>query len=97
MGEINYWLSWKRLLDVNAQRCTIDWKAEFGNPRTVELEIGCGNGAWMFTYESPLGILGRIADRLFLARYLRSFLIERNRVIKATAESGTWRQYLRHA
>jgi len=48
-----------------------------------------------FAYESPLGILGRIADILFLERYLRSFLIERNRVIKAAAESDGWRQYVR--
>jgi ligand-binding SRPBCC domain-containing protein len=51
----------------------------------------------VFTYESPLGLLGRLADILFLARYLRKFLIERNRVIKATAESDAWRQYLRNA
>jgi ligand-binding SRPBCC domain-containing protein len=48
-----------------------------------------------FAYESPLGILGRIADILFLERYLRSFLIERNRVIKAAAQSDGWRQYVR--
>ena len=50
----------------------------------------------VFTYESPLGILGRIADYLFLERYMRSFLIERNRVIKATAESDAWNQYVRN-
>ena len=48
----------------------------------------------VFTYESPLGILGRIADFLFLEHYMRSFLIERNRVIKATAESNAWRRYI---
>jgi ligand-binding SRPBCC domain-containing protein len=51
----------------------------------------------VFTYESPLGILGRIADFVFLERYMRSFLIERNRVIKATAESDAWNQYVRNA
>ena len=51
----------------------------------------------VFTYESPLGVLGRIADFLFLERYLRSFLIERNRVIKATAESDAWKQYIPNA
>jgi ligand-binding SRPBCC domain-containing protein len=59
-----------------------------------------GSGITMrdvFTYESPLGILGRIADFLFFERYLRSFLIERNRVIKATAESDAWKQYIRSA
>lgn len=48
----------------------------------------------VFTYESPLGILGRLADSLFLESYMRSFLIERNRVIKDTAESDAWKQYL---
>jgi ligand-binding SRPBCC domain-containing protein len=57
-----------------------------------------GSGTRMrdvFTFESPLGFLGRIADFLFLTRYMRSFLIERNRVIKAAAESDDWKQYIR--
>jgi ligand-binding SRPBCC domain-containing protein len=49
----------------------------------------------VFTYESPLGLLGRAADLLFLKRYLRSFLVERNRVIKAVSESDGWKRYLR--
>ena len=48
----------------------------------------------LFSYESPLGILGRIAEFLFLDRYMRSLLIERNRIIKATAESDAWVQYI---
>jgi ligand-binding SRPBCC domain-containing protein len=48
----------------------------------------------VFTYESPLGALGRIADWLFLEHYMRSFLIERNRVIKTTAESVDWQKYI---
>ena len=51
----------------------------------------------VFSYESPLGFLGRIADVLFLERYMRSFILERNRVLKATAESDTWTQFLRDA
>ncbi len=56
-----------------------------------------GNGTIMrdvFTFESPLGILGRLADWLFLTRYMRAFLIERNRVIKTTAESDAWKRYV---
>ena len=59
-----------------------------------------GGGTTMrdvFSFLSPLGILGRIADSLFLTRYMKSFLIERNRVIKATAESDDWNQYIRNA
>jgi len=48
----------------------------------------------VFTYESPLGIVGRFADFLFLERYMRAFLMERHRVIKAAAESDAWLQYI---
>lgn len=48
----------------------------------------------IFSYEAPLSIVGRMAERLFLDRYLRSFLIERNRVIKRAAESDAWMEYL---
>jgi ligand-binding SRPBCC domain-containing protein len=47
-----------------------------------------------FTYRSPLGPLGVLADRLFLTRYMRRFLSERARILKAAAESEEWRQYL---
>ena len=47
-----------------------------------------------FSFESPLGVLGRIANALVLTRYMRAFLLERNRVIKATAESDDWRRYI---
>ena len=48
----------------------------------------------VFSFESPLGFLGRLVDTLLLERYLRSFLVERNGVIKATAESDEWHKYL---
>ena len=48
----------------------------------------------VFIFQSPLGILGRVADCLFLERHMKSFLIERNRVIKATAESADWKRYI---
>jgi ligand-binding SRPBCC domain-containing protein len=47
-----------------------------------------------FAFESPYGILGHAANRLFLTRYMRAFLVERNRVIKATAESDDWKRYI---
>lgn len=50
----------------------------------------------VFSFQSPLGILGRTADFIFLTRYLRSFLVERHRAIKAAAESDDWNQYLRN-
>ena len=51
----------------------------------------------VFEFHSPLGIFGRAVDTLLLKRYLRSFLLERNRVIKSTAESDGWRRYLKTA
>lgn len=41
----------------------------------------------IFDYVSPLGILGRIADRMFLCSYLKELLIKRNSVIKEYAEN----------
>lgn len=42
----------------------------------------------VFTFESPLGFLGRFADWLFLARYMRKFLVERNAGLKSEAEAS---------
>ena len=41
----------------------------------------------VFEFESPLGILGRIFNKLILTRYMTKLLEERNRVIKEIAES----------
>lgn len=41
-----------------------------------------------FDYVSPLGILGKIADSLFLLSYLTDLLVKRNAVIKSYAESN---------
>ena len=40
----------------------------------------------LFDFQSPLGILGTIADKLVLGRYLRRLLTKRNELIKTTAE-----------
>jgi len=47
-----------------------------------------------FEFQSPLGILGRLADGIFLAAYLRKFLVRRNEILKRFAESEEWRRYL---
>jgi len=41
----------------------------------------------VFEFESPLGMLGRLANWLFLKRYMIRLIIERNKVIKEVAES----------
>lgn len=41
----------------------------------------------IFDYESPLGLLGKLADWLFLKRYMKRLLAKRNDVIKRHAEA----------
>lgn len=40
----------------------------------------------VFDYTSPYGMLGRIANILFLKRYMAKLLTERNRIVKEYAE-----------
>ena len=49
-----------------------------------------------FEFKSPFGILGGMVDRLFLASYMRRFIVERNKVLKQLAESTEWARYLGH-
>lgn len=49
----------------------------------------------VFDFDSPLGILGSLANALFLTRYMTRFLATRNSAIKAAAESDAWHQYVR--
>ena len=49
-----------------------------------------------FEFKSPLGVLGKIGDWLFLTSYMRRFIIRRNQVLKLLAESGEWSRYLEH-
>ena len=53
---------------------------EISNEDTVMQDV--------FMYASPFGFLGRIADALFLEKYMRRLLEERNAVIRAHAEVG---------
>ncbi|MCH6255382.1 SRPBCC family protein [Puniceicoccaceae bacterium K14] len=47
-----------------------------------------------FEYQAPLGFLGRIAESLFLTKYMKSFLKKRNEELKEMAESDRWRNYI---
>jgi ligand-binding SRPBCC domain-containing protein len=42
-----------------------------------------------FTFQAPLGVLGRVAEALFLTRYMRGLLLTRNRFLKQAAEADT--------
>jgi ligand-binding SRPBCC domain-containing protein len=47
------------------------------------------NGTLMidtFDYTSPFGVIGKMVDQMFLERYMKEFLITRNRYIKTIAE-----------
>lgn len=39
-----------------------------------------------FSYKSPFGIVGIIADRLFLEKYMRDFIVNRAKELKRIAE-----------
>lgn len=48
----------------------------------------------VFKFEAPLGVLGLLANKLFLQAYMTNFLKGRNRTLKEYAESGKWREVL---
>lgn len=48
----------------------------------------------IFDYKSPLGILGELADKIFLNNYMIELLNERNRIVKEFAESDKWKLIL---
>ncbi len=48
----------------------------------------------IFQFESPLGIIGRGFDRLVLTEYMQKLLLQRNAVIKSTAEGEQWKKVL---
>lgn len=51
----------------------------------------------VFTFSSPLGLLGSLFDRLILSKYLTRFLQRKNSFLKQIAESNTWQPYLKHS
>ena len=48
----------------------------------------------VFCFAAPLPVLGRLAEIVFLRRYMRALLHERNVVVKQIAESPDWTRYL---
>ncbi len=47
-----------------------------------------------FDYESPLGILGLLANKVFLKKYMTALLKKRNKIIKEFAESDKWKEII---
>lgn len=62
------------------------WFAPDGEKDTLMRDV--------FDFEAPLGVLGRLAEAIFLTRYMRRLLEKRNAVVKHVAESEAWRAYL---
>ena len=57
----------------------------------------CDNGTILidlFHFESPYGMLGQWFNNLYLTRYMRKLLEQRNKAIKEFAESGKWKKLL---
>ena len=48
----------------------------------------------VFDYQSPFGLLGKLADKLFLEKYMTKLLTQRNRAVKEFAESDKWKKIL---
>jgi ligand-binding SRPBCC domain-containing protein len=57
----------------------------------------CDNGTIvidLFHFESPYGMIGRWFNSLYLTKYMRQLLEQRNKTIKTYAESERWKKLL---
>jgi ligand-binding SRPBCC domain-containing protein len=57
----------------------------------------CDNGTIvidLFHFEAPYGVLGQWFNNLYLTKYLRKLLEQRNKTIKEYAESDRWKKLL---
>jgi ligand-binding SRPBCC domain-containing protein len=48
----------------------------------------------VFSFKSPYGVVGNIADALFLKHYMKRLLVQRNNIIKEYAETERWKSVL---
>lgn len=72
-------------------------RGAFKSMRHTHRFVVCQGGTTMvdeFEFRAPFGLLGWLVERFYLTRYLHQFLIERNRMLKQTAESEEWRRFL---
>lgn len=57
----------------------------------------CDNGTIMIDiieFEAPYGFVGNLCNRMFLTRYMRKLIEQRNRTIKEFAETDKWKKIL---
>lgn len=72
-------------------------KGDFKMMKHVHHFKPCDNGTLLidlFYFESPYGMIGRWINSVFLTRYIRKLLDQRNKTIKEYAESGKWKNLL---
>jgi ligand-binding SRPBCC domain-containing protein len=69
--------------------------AEFKHEHHFEESNGGTLMTDFFDYKSPFGILGKLADKLFLEKYMIELLTERNRIVKEFAESDKWKEVIK--
>jgi len=50
----------------------------------------------VFEYRAPFGLLGRVAERLFLTAYMKRFLQRRLYDLRDLAESNEWSRFVPH-
>jgi ligand-binding SRPBCC domain-containing protein len=48
----------------------------------------------VFSFQSPVGLVGRLVDKMILKNYLKKLLINRNNIIKEFAETERWKEIL---
>ena len=72
-------------------------KGDFKNFRHEHHFKAAENGTIMIdllNFETPYGIAGKIANRIFLTSYIEKLLVKRNKVIKDYAETQKWKAIL---
>ena len=48
----------------------------------------------IFDYNSPLSFIGRLVDVVFLKKYMTSFFVSRQKLLKKALESDQWKEYI---
>jgi ligand-binding SRPBCC domain-containing protein len=48
----------------------------------------------IFEFQSPFGFAGSVLNKLYLTKYMRVLLEQRNKQIKEVAESNRWKNYI---
>ena len=72
-------------------------KGDFKKMRHEHHFKPCDNGTIMIDlleFETPYGSFGRFVSKVFLTRYMKKLIEQRNLAIKEFAESERWRKYL---